>query len=64
MATVKDFWICYLAVNPEFANEAAKLLMQFSSTYLCGPRLYKIEMDKWTIGHEHYYSCCQTFKKS
>jgi len=33
--TVKDFWLCYLSVYPEIANEAAKLLVQFSSTYLC-----------------------------
>lgn len=33
--TVEDFWLCYLSINPEVANEAAKLLVQFSSTYLC-----------------------------
>jgi hypothetical protein len=32
---VEDFWLCYLSVYPEVANEATKLLVQFSSTYLC-----------------------------
>jgi zinc finger BED domain-containing protein 5/7/8/9 len=33
--TVEDFWLCYLSIYPEVSNEAAKLLVQFSSTYLC-----------------------------
>ncbi|KAK9758541.1 hypothetical protein QE152_g673 [Popillia japonica] len=31
----EEFWILYLPVYPEVAMEAAKLLVQFSSTYLC-----------------------------
>lgn len=31
----EDFWLQYLPVYPEVAMEAAKLLVQFSSTYLC-----------------------------
>jgi hypothetical protein len=31
--TVED--LCYLSIYPEVSNEAAKLLVQFSSTYLC-----------------------------
>lgn len=32
---LEDFWLQYLPVYPEVAMEAAKLLVQFSSTYLC-----------------------------
>lgn len=32
---VEDFWLSYLPVYPQVALEAAKLLVQFSSTYLC-----------------------------
>lgn len=32
---LEDFWLLYLPVYPEVAREAAKLLVQFSSTYLC-----------------------------
>lgn len=32
---VEDFWLSYFPVYPQVALEAAKLLVQFSSTYLC-----------------------------
>ena len=33
--TVEDFWLSYFPVYPQVATEAARLLVQFSSTYLC-----------------------------
>jgi len=50
--TVEDFWLCYLSIYPEVANEAAKLLVQFSSTYLCGSGFLALAYKNRNIEHD------------
>lgn len=33
--TLEEFWVKYLPIYPQVANEVLKVLLQFSSTYLC-----------------------------